>query len=127
MSDSNTGSGSSVETVQEEEQITQLLQWIGFTQAQANAIILEGFDCFEDIMACNASDVSELALSFQKRTVAEGKINFSLKRTKRIKALSQWTRDFRRTNNKPTINKLDKDKFQEQRVVASQRHDVTEM
>ena len=109
MSDSDTGSRSSIETIQEEEQITQLLQWIGFTQAQANAIILEGFDCFEDIMVCHTSDISELSLSFQKRT-------------KRIKALSQWTRDFRRTNNEPTIDELDENKFLEQLVVASQRH-----
>ena len=121
MSDEgSTGSGTSASS--EQEQISQLLRWIGFTENQASAIIEEGFDCFDDIMICTTSDISKLALSFQKRTAAEGRINFGLKRTKRIKALLQWTRDFRRTDMEPNIDGLDQDRFLNQLVKASQRH-----
>ena len=89
--------------VPEDEQIAQSLEWIGFTENQAISIVDEGFDCFDDVMECSSNDISELALSFQKRTANEGRINFKLKRTKRIKALTQWTRDFRRTNNQLSL------------------------
>ena len=117
MSDESTGSDTSAS---EQEQISQLLRWIGFSENQANSIIEEGFDCFDDIMICTTSDISKLALSFQKRTATEGRINFGLKRTKRIKALLQWTRDFRRTDMEPNIDGLDQDRFLNQLVMASQ-------
>ena len=83
MSDEDT-TGTGTEALTEQEQISQLLRWIGFTENQSGVIIEEGFDCFNDIVICTTSDISELALSFQKRTAAEGRINFGLKRTKCI-------------------------------------------
>ena len=82
MSDSHTGSGSSIETIQEVEQNTQLLEWIGFTQAQANTIILEGFNCFEvswhamPVMSPNLPHLSRRGLLLRERsTWAENQEN----------------------------------------------------
>ena len=123
MSDKGS-TGSDTTALSEEEQISQLLKWIGFTEDQASAIIKEGFDCFDDIMVCTTSDISDLASSFQKRTVADGRINFGLKRTKRIKSLLQWTRDFRRINMEPNIDGLNERRFLNQLAIASQRHET---
>ena len=78
--------------------ILRILSWIGFTADQCGRLIDELGTDLRDIGNLNHKDITELAESFQRRTVAMGKFLFGLLRTRRLKALTHWVKDFARQN-----------------------------
>ena len=69
------------------DQISQILEWIGFTdQGQRTRIINDAFTTYDDILAMNDKDVTELSTLFGRRTAANEKIDFGIRRTKKAHA-----------------------------------------
>ena len=77
--------------------MNEALGWIGFTSpAHRVSIIGEGFDTFVELARNTTREIADLSSRFSKRTVANGRINFGLRRTRRIKAMLYWGLDFQR-------------------------------
>jgi hypothetical protein len=112
---------------EEEPQVSpmeQAVAWIGFTDNQINSIISDIGNNFSDIEGLTAKDISELADSYAKRTVGDGRIIFGLQRTKRLKAFVHWVNDFKRVSRDPTLNGLDQHTFREALKIAAQRAEI---
>ena len=88
----------------ETQELIQCMQWIGFNDADARTeIVNESFQFYEDLYDLCEKEIDTLSTSFSSRTVANGRINFGLRRTKKIKFLLHWVQDFRRVSIKPMM------------------------
>ena len=73
------------------DQILLVLEWIGFQDpVQRTRITDDAFQCFADVLALNEKDILKLSTSFSRRTVANGKIDFGLRRTKKLTQFFHW-------------------------------------
>ena len=71
--------------VPELDQIMLVLEWIRFVDAgQRTHINDDVFQTFSDVIAMNKKDVTELSTSFTRRTATNGKIDFGIRRTKKL-------------------------------------------
>ena len=81
-----------------------VLTWIGFDQqATRDRIREEGFGNFTDLMSTKEKDIHSLAESYGRRTVADGRVIFGLRRIRHLIGLIHWVQDFRRVGKEPTI------------------------
>ena len=91
--------------VTELDQILLALEWIGFAdQGQRTRISDDLLHCFADILALNEKEVLELSTSFSRRTVANGKIDFGIRQTKKLIHFLHWVQDAARTLYTATTN-----------------------
>jgi hypothetical protein len=82
-----------------------ILSWIGFDQeATRNRLQAEGFESFADILAMKEKDVRDLAESYGRRTVANGRTIFGLRKIRCLIGLIHWVQDYQRIGEEPTIN-----------------------
>ncbi len=103
-----------------------ILEWIGFDQeATRNRLQAEGFESFEDVLAMKEKDVRDLAESYGRRTLADGRAIFGLRRVCYLIGLIHWNQDFQRTGESPTIEGIaDAAQFRTALDEASIRADV---
>ena len=103
-----------------------ILTWIGFDQeATRDCIRTEGFGTFADFMSTKAKDISSLAESYGRRTVADGRVIFGLRRIRHLIGLIHWVQDFRRVGEEPTIaGFVNAERFREALEEAFDRADV---
>ena len=81
--------------IPEINQIEQMLTWIGFNiQGNQTSIINDAFSTFSDIQALTEKDIKDLQESFARRTAQNDRINFGIRRTKRLKNMMHWVQDF---------------------------------
>jgi hypothetical protein len=81
-----------------------ILTWVGFDQiATRNRIRQEGFGSFDDLMHMKEKDIRDLADSYGRRTVADGRVIFGLRRIRYLIGLIHWVQDFARISEEPTI------------------------
>jgi hypothetical protein len=81
-----------------------ILSWIGFDQeATRNRLQAEGFESFADILAMKEKDVRDLAESYGRRTVADGRTIFGLRKIRYLIGLIHWVQDYQRIGEEPTI------------------------
>ena len=75
--------------------VDQALAWIGFgVDNDRNSIREEGgFDAFDDFVGITENDIRDMASSFAKRTVAQGRINFGMRRIKYTLGIMHWVQD----------------------------------
>ena len=103
----------------------QVIHWIGFTQdAQRQPIVAELGDELLDICNMTAKEMSDLADSYTKRTVADGRIHFGLQRTRRLKSLILWVKDHRRCNELPTVVGMTQEQFRTALSTADARETI---
>jgi hypothetical protein len=67
----------------------------------------DGFESYDDIMLLTEKDITSLAKGFAKRTNANRKIVFGLRRTNLLKATVRWVQAFRRISCNPSILDID--------------------
>ena len=80
------------------------LQWIGFdTPATRNRLRLEGFENFEDLASMKEKDIRDLAESYGRRTVADGRFIFGVRRIRYLLGLIHWVQDFKRISGTPNL------------------------
>ena len=106
--------------------IDMILQYCGFDNpGERDAIAEDGFESFLDILSLSEKDVSNLAKGFAERTAGDGRINFGLRRTNRLKATIHWAQDFRRISKEVTLDETaDVAEFREQIETARQRAQI---
>ena len=98
--------------VPEIDQIGQMLTWIGFNnQGNRNSIINNAFSTFADIQDLTEKDITELSESFARRTAQNDRINFGIRRTKRLKHMMHWVQDFYRVSSTPSMAGLNENTF----------------
>ena len=77
------------------DQIGDILTWIGFeNQGNRTSIIDDDFSTYADIQTLTEKYITELSESFSRRTVQNDRINFGIRRTKRLKHMVHWVQDF---------------------------------
>ncbi|KAI2510965.1 hypothetical protein MHU86_3437 [Fragilaria crotonensis] len=102
------------------------LLWIGFDQeATRERLRAEGFDTFDDLNGMKEKDIRDLADSYVRRTVADGRTIFGLKRTRYLIGLIHWVQDFARVGETPSLDGIeDAMQFKAVLDIASYRADV---
>ena len=85
-----------------------ILEWIGFEQeATRTRIREEGFDTFADLATMKEKDICDLAESYSRRTVANGRAIFRLRRIRHMIGLIHWVQDYGRIGEEPTLVGID--------------------
>ena len=69
-------------------------------------------------------DIADLLSSFAKRTVADGRINFGIRRTRRIKTMLYWALGFQRRSEITTIAGMDQVPYLALLETAIKREDI---
>ena len=81
-----------------------LEQWVGFAiTATRERIRVEGFRSFEDLNSMKEKDIRDLAESYGRRTVGDGRFIFGIRRTKYLIGLVHWVHGFTRINGTPSM------------------------
>lgn len=103
-----------------------VLMWIGFEQeATRNRIREEGFESFDDLATMKEKDIRDLAESYERRTVADGRYIFGLRHTRYLIGLIHWVQDFARVGQVPSLAGINKmASFREALDTAFYRADV---
>ena len=82
-----TGATAAPDVINENDQIQQILRWIGFTEAQTNNLFGDSISSYNDLLSADESDIAQISKDYSGRTVNDGRINFGNKRIKRLKSL----------------------------------------
>lgn len=103
-----------------------ILGWIGFDQVATRTRIRdEGFDTFADLATMKEKDIRDLAESYSRRTAADGRAIFGLRRIRYMIGLIHWVQDFGRVGEQPSLEGIDDaNQFKIILDEASQRADV---
>ena len=108
----------------EQKNLRQCLNWIGFTALQRQKITSESFITLQEVLNHSEKDIIQLAESFAKRTPAAQRIVFGQRRTKLLIALVHWCKDFRRVDKFASIDGLNEDSFKNVTNRAARREEV---
>ena len=96
--------------------VHQALQWIGFGNQDHRDSICEeaGFESLKDFVRLSEKDIREMADGYEKRTQAQGRIPFGLRRIKLLIGVMHWVQDQDRSyRNASTGNIADANEFRE--------------
>ena len=81
------------------------LQWVGFDiDATRERLKNEGFESFDDLKSMKEKDIRDLAESYGRRTVADGRFIFGVRRTKYLIGMVHWVQDFARVSEIPNLD-----------------------
>ena len=87
--------------------ICNILTWIEFnTIAQQNEITNDTFTTGDDILSLKEKDIKEFSEAFGRRSATNERINFDIRRTKKLKSILHWFQCFKFILSTPTINGL---------------------
>ena len=112
----------------EQQEIIQILKWIGFDKdTDRNSIVEEAFETYDDLKQLVEKDIHTLSVGFSSRTENNGRINFGLRRTKRVVAFVHWVQDFERVSLAPSVAGLTKMSFLTALQVATTRDSVRKL
>lgn len=100
--------------------LNQVLQWIGYSGAQARVLQDELGD-LATMGSAMPSEITDVLKTYAQRTNTAGRIVSGLIRTKRMQALTHWVRDFERMGKEVTIDGLEQASFLEELAAAAQR------
>ena len=113
------------EGISKANSIRQVLHWIGFRiDNQMEAIEEDGVDSWDSIKMLTNNDIDAMAKTFAGRTVQNGRMIFGTNRTKYLKAIANWTQDFYRVSEVPTIVSLNETAFKSQLRRAEIRNQI---
>ncbi|KAI2496708.1 hypothetical protein MHU86_17804 [Fragilaria crotonensis] len=86
------------------------LQWIGFENAATrNRLRIEGFDSFDDLKSMTEKDIRDLAESYGRRTVADGRFIFGIRRIHYLIGMVHWVQDFERVGGTASLDEFNDD------------------
>ena len=122
--DEDDGNGS---VVNDADEMELALGYIGFDNAIVrNRLRNEGLQDFSDMKSLKEKDVRDIAESFTKRTVGDGRFLFGIRRTRLLIGMVHWVQDFARVGETPSMNNYlgHPGLFRDALTVASDRADV---
>ena len=105
-------------------ELNQALVWIGFGDQGNRDTICQaaGLLSFEDFVGLTEKDIRDMAEEFSKRTVAQGRISFGLRRIKLLLGVMHWVQGQDRRYRMASINDIqDADEFRGILDMAIQR------
>ena len=71
--------------------IRKVLHWIGFhTENPRNALVDDAFALYDDVKVLTEKYIRTMATNFSGRTGANGRMYFSTRRIKYLKAFTHW-------------------------------------
>jgi hypothetical protein len=86
------------------------LTWIGFdNEATRDRIQDEGFASFDDLKSMKEKDVRDLAESYGRRTVVDGRFIFGVRRIRYLIGMLHWVQDFVRLGDTPSLEEFGDD------------------
>ena len=86
----------------------QALIWIGFdNDATRERIQVEGFALFDDLKSMKEKDVRDFAESYGRRTAADGRFLFGVRRIRYLIGMIHWVQDFVRIGENATLDEFD--------------------
>ena len=103
------------------------LQWIGFdNEATRERLCIEGFDSFSELQSMREKDIRDLAESYGRRTVADGRFIFGVRRVRYLIGMIHWVQDFMRISGIPSLDEFNGEAatFREALDIASNRAEV---
>ena len=114
--------------INEDDSVQQIIHWIGFvTQIQRTSVFNDSIGSWDDIRMFSEKDMNNMARDFAGRTATGGgRINFGIRRTKKLIALAHWVQDFYRVSNTPSIEGLSQVTFSTQLERALDRQRARE-
>ena len=125
--DEDDGNGSVVSVVNVADEMELALGYIGFDNAIVrNRLRNEGLQDFSDLKSLKEKDIREIAESFTKRTIGDGRFLFGIRRTRLLIGMVHWVQDFARVGETPSMNNYlgHPGLFRDALTVASDRADV---
>ena len=82
-------------TIAEDDQIKQVLHWIGFRDdAQKNSIFNDSMNSYSNLYSFTQSNIADMAKDYASHIVANGQIHFGVCCIKKLKAFAFWVHDF---------------------------------
>ena len=110
------------------DQIRQILKWIGFIIADDRQFIIEdAFESYNDLLELTSKDITDISASFGRRTILNGRIIFGSRKTKKLKSLVCWVKDFQRISLTPDILGHNESSFLSSLTIASGREEVRQL
>ena len=102
--------------INEDNSIQQIIHWIGFTTPnQRTSVFNDSIGSWDDIRMFSEKDMNNMARDFAGRAPGlGGRINFGIRRTKKLIGLAHWVEDFYRVSNIPSIEGLSQVTFSTQ-------------
>ena len=86
------------------EMDTALLM-IGFENDQVRERLrAKGFETFDDLKSMKEKDICDLADSYTRRTVADGRFIFGVRRIRYLIGIIHWVQDFGRVSGTPSLD-----------------------
>ena len=83
------------------------LLWIGFENvATRNRLRVEGFDAFDDLRSMTDKDIRDLSESYGRRTAADGRFIFGIRRIKYLIGMVHWVQDFERVGEIASLDEF---------------------
>ena len=104
-----------------------VLQWIGFgDEGTRERLRNKGIGTFADMRVMKEKDIRDLAESYGRRTVADGRFIFGLRRIRYLIGLVHWVQGFERVSQTPTLDTFggDAELFRRALDVAFNRAEV---
>ena len=81
------------------------LTWVGFdSEATRNRIQVEGFGSFDDLKSMKENDIRDLAESYGRRAVADGRFIFRICRIRYLIGMVHWVQDLTRAGESPSLD-----------------------
>ena len=103
--------------------IEQCLQWIAFNPGNAT-LIANDIGTLQDLASYQEDDIDSLESHWSKRTPANTRIFFGVRRIKYLKSMIYWCKDFQRVSEAISINGLDDFSFRAALDVARDREEI---
>ena len=86
------------------------LMWIGFDNvATRQRLRDEGFETFDDLKSMKEKDIRDLAESYGRRTVGDGRFIFGLRRIHYLIGMVHWVQDFDRVSGVSSLDAFNGD------------------
>ena len=107
------------------DQFPQILEWIGFTDGNQRArIIQDAFTTYAEIQPIDEKNVTEPITSFSRRTTGNGKIDFSIRQTKKLIHLFHWAHDASTCSHTSSLEGFTHDYFLAALLIAEEIFEV---
>ena len=85
-------------------EMDEALQMIGFDNAQVRERLRnEGFETFDDLKSMKEKDIRDLADSYTRRTIGDGRFIFGVRRIRYLIGIVHWVQDFGRVSGTPSL------------------------
>ena len=98
------GKQNALDTIAEEFHTKNCLHWIGLSTAtQRNEIYEDSIGSYGDLYTMTSKNIYTMAKDYGGRPSKWGRINFGIRRIKKLKLFVHWTQDLWRISEFPSI------------------------